>query len=257
VHVDVEHPPHLGGVHVPDVRHLVARDAGVVDHDVQRAEPRRRRVHGAAHLLLDRDVAVDEHDALAVASEGVAQLLAGVVLDVRDADLGGVRSSAPRRQRRPPLHRNRSRCSRVRISQAIKPGQATGEPAIDLAQLAVQQRVTRTGRRSASPSLLKTRGADRQTGASYRQGNSSQQSSMRQRSHGSWSRARTASRRRRAWSPDRSASSWKEPRAWVEGKGTISHVAHGPVLKFSRAPARASRVCPVSSRGRCCCGFLS
>jgi hypothetical protein len=90
VHVDVEHPPHLGGAHVPDVRHLASRDAGVVDHNVQRTEPRRRRVHSAAHLLLDRDVAVDEHDALTVASEGVAQLLAGVVLDVRDADLGAV-----------------------------------------------------------------------------------------------------------------------------------------------------------------------
>jgi hypothetical protein len=90
VHVDVEHPPHLDGVHVPDVCHLVARDAGIVDHDVQAAEPLRRRVDGVAHFVLDRHVAVDKHDILAVASEGIAQLLARIILDVSDADLGAM-----------------------------------------------------------------------------------------------------------------------------------------------------------------------
>jgi hypothetical protein len=70
--------------------HLVACDINIVDHDVQFAKPRCCLVHGATHLLLDRDVVVDEHDVLAVASEGIAQLLAGDVLDVRVADLGTV-----------------------------------------------------------------------------------------------------------------------------------------------------------------------
>nr|ACR38015.1 unknown [Zea mays] len=90
VHVDVEHPARLREVHVADVRHLGARHAGVVHHHVQRAEPLRRSVHGAAHVLLRRHVAVDEHGALRVTSQGVAQLLPSLILDVRDADLGAV-----------------------------------------------------------------------------------------------------------------------------------------------------------------------
>ena len=69
---------------------LHARDAGVVHHDAQRAEPLGRRVDGGAHDLLDRDVAVDEHSHVAAAHQGVAQLLAGLVLDVRDADLSAM-----------------------------------------------------------------------------------------------------------------------------------------------------------------------
>jgi hypothetical protein len=44
--------------------HLVACDINIVDHDVQFAKPRCCLVHGATHLLLDRDVVVDEHDVL-------------------------------------------------------------------------------------------------------------------------------------------------------------------------------------------------
>jgi len=87
VHVDAEHLARIGEKSTLRMSvAFVARDAGVVHHDVQRAG---RRVDGGARVLLDRDVAVDEHGHVA-AAQGVAQLLAGLVLDVRDADLGAM-----------------------------------------------------------------------------------------------------------------------------------------------------------------------
>ena len=87
MHVDAEHLARIGEKSTLRMSvAFVARDAGVVHHDVQRAG---RRVDGGARVLLDRDVAVDEHGHVA-AAQGVAQLLAGLVLDVRDADLGAM-----------------------------------------------------------------------------------------------------------------------------------------------------------------------